>query len=305
MVHHFELFVMTLKLSVLGWTEQYRAAQLLDAVRRLEAFGYHELWLPELNGREPFSTCGFLLAKTEKLRISPGIANVYVRDALAAAQGRRTLSELSGGRLSLGLGVSHPNLIEPRGHTWQSPVAKMREYISAIRAAEIDSPAPPAPAPIIIAAHARGLWRVAADQADGILTNLLVPHTLRAARSALGPEKQIHSLVRCVMETDPERARAAVRRTIGFYLALPAYQRAWAEAGYNEADWGDGGSDRLIDALSVRGSPQQIKAGLETIVQAGATHIVLVAVPTEAASTASDVKRWNWQLLEQLAPNRE
>ena len=51
----------------------------------LESSGVVTLWLPELVGREPFATAGFLLAETEHLTVATGIANVYARDAVAAA----------------------------------------------------------------------------------------------------------------------------------------------------------------------------------------------------------------------------
>lgn len=291
---------MTMTLSTLAWTEDYPVAQMVENVQRLESLGYHELWLPERMGREPFATCGYLLAKTTSLRVSCGIANVYVRDADVAAQGRRTLAELSGGRFSLGLGVSHSSFIEPRGHTWQAPVTKMRAYLQGIGASEIDSPQPATPAPIIIAAHGKGLWKLATEHADGILTNLLVPQTIQTAREAIGPDKQIHSLIRCVFEEDPERARNAVRRTVGFYLPLPAYHRAWSAAGFTEKDWNDGGSDRLIDSLSAWGSAEKILDRLAEFEQAGVTHMVMVSVPSNEAESP---KRWDWPLLEALAPN--
>lgn len=290
-------------LSLLAWTEHFASAQLVDAVCELERFGYHELWLPERVGRELFSTCGYLLAKTSSLRVSCGIANIYVRDADAVAQGRQTLAELSADRFSLGLGVSHRDLIEPRGHTWEAPVKKMRAYLERIQSAPLEGPAPTTPAPIIIAAHGQGLWGVAAEHTDGILTNCLLPETVSRARAALGPDKQIHSLVRCVLEEDPQRARNAVRRTVGLYLGLPAYHRAWAREGFDESDWSNGGSDRLIDALSAWGNAPQISARLAEFEAAGSSHIVMVGVPAETASDPHLAKHWDWDLLRALAPN--
>lgn len=295
---------MNTTLSTLAWTEGYPGGELVDCVRRLESLGFHELWLPERAGREPFSTCGFLLAKTTALRVSCGIANIYVRDADAVAQGRQTLAELSGGRFSLGLGVSHRSFIEPRGHTWEPPAVKMRTYLERIAAAPLESPAPGAAARIVIAAHGPHLWRVAKDHADGILTHLLTPETVRSARQALGPGHQIHALVRCVLDEDAERARDAARRTIGFYLSLPSYHRPWHEAGFDEPDWRDGGSDRLVDALCAWGSPQRILDRLGAFSSAGASHIVVVPITagTPEGTDPRQAKRWDWKLLEALAP---
>ncbi len=295
---------MSVPLGMLAWTEGLTGQELISAVQRFENLGYHELWLPELFGREPFATCGYLLAKTSTLRVSSGIANVYVRDADAAAQGHRTLGELSGGRFSLGLGVSHPLLVEPRGHDWKPPVEKMWAYLERLKASQIDSPAPSPAGPVLVAAHAPGLWRVAAEGADGILTYLQPPQTVRNAREALGVDKQIHAVVRCVLDDDAIRARELARRSLAFYLQLPAYHRTWASAGYRERDWAEGGSDALIDGLCAWGSPDRIRDQLRGFEEAGATHIVLVGLhPAEALSVDTVVlKQWNWDLLEALAP---
>ena len=131
---------MKLPLGLIQWTEGTDGEKLVEYVRRLESLGYEELWLPEIAGREPFSTAGYLLAKTDKIKISSGIANVYARDADASAQAANTLNEFSNGRFSLGLGVSHPLLVEPRGHEWVPPVKKMNSYLKRLLSAPLQSP---------------------------------------------------------------------------------------------------------------------------------------------------------------------
>ena len=92
--------------TLLHFTEGMNSAAVEDYALRLESLGYDGVWLPELTGREPMALAGYLLAKTTRLNVGIGIANIYVRDYVAAAQARQTLAELSGGRFSLGLGVS-------------------------------------------------------------------------------------------------------------------------------------------------------------------------------------------------------
>ena len=65
---------MSKPLGLMQWTEGTTGTDLVQAVRRFESLGYHELWLPEIFGREPFATAGYLLAKTERVRVSSGIA---------------------------------------------------------------------------------------------------------------------------------------------------------------------------------------------------------------------------------------
>ena len=297
---------MTAPLGLLQWTEGTRGADLVNHVQRLESLSYHELWLPEIAGREPFATCGYLLAKTERIKVSSGIANVYAHDADSAAQAANTLAEFSGGRFTLGLGVSHPVLVEPRGHTWVKPVPKMRSYLTRLRAAPMESPRAAEAASVIVAGHGPGLLKVAHEMADGAFLFLQPLAAVRAARAQLKPEQQLHVVVRCVLENDAQRARALARRACAFYLSLPPYHEAWARLGFTPSDWQNGGSDGLIDAICAWGDADGIRRQLAEYYAAGATHVVLYPCnpaedyqPTSAMST-----QWHWPLLEALAPGR-
>ena len=295
---------MAVPMGLLQWTEGTTGPDLVACAQRLETLGYAEFWLPEVYGREVMANCGFLLAKTGKLCVSSGIANVYARDADAAAQAANCLAEFSGGRFRLGLGVSHPVLIDPRGHSWIKPVPKMRSYLERIREAPIESPRAARPARIIVAGHGKGLIKVARDHADGSFLFLQPIEAVRMAREILGPDKELHVAVRCVLDGDAERARDLARRACAFYLGLPAYQERFSELGYSEPDWSDGGSDRLIDAVCAWGDGRGLKQKLLAFSEAGASHIVLYPCnPEEAYRPDSAVSQeWNWPLLEALAP---
>lgn len=295
---------MNVPLSLIQWTEGTTGVELVEATRRIEAMGYHELWLPEIFGREPFATAGYLLAKTDKIFVSSGIANVYVHDADSAAQAGNTLAEFSDGRFRLGLGVSHPILIEDRGHTWEPPVGKMRRYLERIKVAPIFAPKAKTAAPVIVAGHGPGLMKVAAEYADGSFLFLQAPETVKQARTAIGPDKELHVAVRCVLDENPQTARDLARRACAFYLSLPAYHRVWGGLGFQPADWENGGSDRLIDAICAWGNADMLGARLQDYVDAGATHIVLYPCnPDETYQPDSAMSvNWNWPILEALAP---
>ena len=297
---------MTAPLGLLQWTEGTRGAELVKQVQRLESHGYHELWLPEIAGREPFATCGYLLAKTARIKVSSGIANVYAHDADSAAQAANTLAEFSDGRFSLGLGVSHPMLVEPRGHQWIKPVPKMRSYLARLRAAPLDSPRAAHAAPVIVAGHGPGLLKVARDMADGAFLFLQPLAAVREARALLKPAQELHVVVRCVLENDAAKARDLARRACAFYISLPPYHEAWGRLGFAPSDWNAGGSDRLIDAICAWGDAATLSARLAEFQAAGATHVVLYPCnPDELYSPGSAMStQWNWPLLEALAPAR-
>ncbi len=76
--------------------------------------------------------------------IGTSIVNIWGRDAQATRMAALTLQEASAGRFVLGLGVSHPHLAQKlRGHTFEKPLTRMREYLAAYRAATYKGPMPP------------------------------------------------------------------------------------------------------------------------------------------------------------------
>jgi probable F420-dependent oxidoreductase len=268
---------------------------LVDYVQRLEQCGYHSVWVPDMFGRQIYVTAGHLLANTTSLRVGAGIAHIYGRDAIDAAQAGATLAELSGGRFIHGLGVSHPVAAEIRGLEWENPVTKMRDYLLAMKSSPIASPERPAP-PVYIAAHGPKMMRVAAEAADGAYTYMQPPSHTAESRATLGPDKTLSVVLPVCLTADPIAARAAARRAISIYLPLPAYHRQWRKAGFDESDWNADGSDRLVDASVAWGDADTIRARIREHIDAGATQVQLGVNNPHGTGPA-------WDALEALAPH--
>src|ERR1700736_962922 len=124
------------KLGVWMSMDSMTAAAAAAFAKRVEAWGYAALWIPESRGRNALVHSSWLLANTQRLIVATGIANVYARDPMAMANGQRGLNEQSGGRFLLGVGVSHaPMVTGLPGHNYGKPVATMRAYLEALAAA--------------------------------------------------------------------------------------------------------------------------------------------------------------------------
>src|SRR6266478_9246508 len=125
-----------MKLSKLGvWAgmDAFTAPEAAAFAKRVEAWGYGALWIPEAVGREVFSASSWLLAGTNSLIVASGIANIYARDSFSTAAAQKGINEQSGGRFLLGLGVSHIPLVEGvRQLKYGKPVATMRAYLQAM-----------------------------------------------------------------------------------------------------------------------------------------------------------------------------
>ena len=280
--------------GVLIATEPFGASELIELVRGVESRGYDSVWLPELFGREPIATAGVLLARTERIAVGTAIANVYVRDAAAMAQAHRTLAELSGGRFILGLGVSNARLNESRGHTWHTPVVKMTAYLDALAKARIDSPAPAATAPVLVAAHGPRLQRLAAEKADGVITYLMPPEHTAQSRARIG-DVALAPVAFFLAERDPAVARRKARGALRVYIQLDYYHREWRKLGFADADFADGGSDALIDQLVAWGDERALQDRIAAFERAGASRVIVLPL---GLRTKEGI---DWRVLDALA----
>ena len=267
--------------------------------QRVEGWGYGALWLPESRGRNVLVFSSFVLASTKRLAVATGIANIYARDAQAAASGQLALAEQSGGRFLLGLGVSHVPLVEGlRGHTYGKPVATMRAYLEAMRRASYASPQPAEAPQTVLAALGPGMLALSASHADGAHPYLVSPAHTREARRIMGAGKLLCPEQTVIGETDPARARRVGRAWLDRYLQMDNYRNNLLRLGFAASDLAGGGSDRLVDEIIAWGDAAAIRRRIEEHWTAGADHVCIQALdPREATPAVPDEA-----LLAALAP---
>lgn len=256
-----------------------------DFVAGLEALGIGLLWVPESFGREVMAHVALLLDHSERLIIGTGIANVWARDAVAMANGIRTLSEAHPGRVLFGLGISHRPNVARRGQAYARPLATMRGYLEAMRDASWDGLPQPAAAPVVLAALGPRMLRLAAEMTDGAHPFLVTPEHTARAREVLGRDLLLAPELSVLLETDPEVARQQARTHLAHYLDRDNYQRSFLRQGFATTDLASGGSDRLVDGIVAWGHPERIAGRVRQHLDAGADHVALqVVAPTLPAT---------------------
>jgi probable F420-dependent oxidoreductase len=269
----------------------------IDAVRayarRVDQLGYGTLWVPETVGREPFTLLGLLAGETREIRLGTSIVSIWGHDPQTTRMAAMTLQEASGGRFVLGLGVSHPHLAEKvRGHTFDRPLTRMREYVAAYRAAIYRGPIVEGSAepPVLIAALRERMLTFAATDADGAFPYLVTPERVAWVRGVLdaaapaGAHPTLAVSMPAVLETDPDAARTAARAYLATYLRTPAYQACWLAQGFAEADWAKPASDRLVDAMVAWGDVEALRARIGELVAAGADHVAVIPLGPDGSS---------------------
>jgi probable F420-dependent oxidoreductase len=247
--------------------------------RRVEELGYGTLWVPETVGREPFVSLALLAGATSSLRLGTSIASIWARDAQAARMSALTLAEATGGRFILGLGVSHPHLAERlRGHHYEKPLTRMREYLAAYRSAIWKGPMAPEP-PILLAALRPRMLELSVTEANGAYPYLVTPARvaeMRAIMDAAAPGGTLAVTMAAVLETDASAARAAARAYLADYLRTPNYQASWSLQGFDAADWEKPGSDRLVDEMIAWGDVATLRERIAAFHAAGADHVAII-----------------------------
>ena len=116
----------------------YSGAQMalpVDKVRRAEELGFDSVWTAESYGSDVFSPLAYLAARTERIRLGTGIAQLAARTPANCAMTAQTIDALAGkGRMIVGLGVSGPQIVEGwYGQPWGRPAKRIRDYVAIMR----------------------------------------------------------------------------------------------------------------------------------------------------------------------------
>src|SRR5881628_3651082 len=209
-------------------------ATAVELARRAEALGYESVWVTHGLGRDSFLVLAAYGAATTRLGLGVGVVPIYPRHPVAMAQAALTLAEATGGRFTLGIGVSHRAMMEGMlGLALDAPLAVMREYVAVLRGAlgagadfegrhfrvrwSLALPERPVPPRIHLAALTRKMLALPA----------LERGRKRAGKTLSGFE--VVAAVPLAVTGDVAGARAALRVELARYLALPFY-RAMLEA---------------------------------------------------------------------------
>jgi len=99
-----------------------------------EKAGLDIVFVPEAYSFDAVSQLGFIAARTQRLEIASGILQLYTRTPTLTAMTAAGLDYVSGGRFTLGIGASGPQVIEGwHGVPYDAPVGRTREIIEICR----------------------------------------------------------------------------------------------------------------------------------------------------------------------------
>jgi F420-dependent oxidoreductase-like protein len=245
---------MRLGLMLGYWGLGLTAEDQIELVREAERSGFDSVWTAEAYGSDAATPLAWFAAQTERIRLGAAILQIPGRSPAMTAMTAVTLDHLSGGRFSLGLGTSGPQVAEGwHGQRFGHQLARTREYVEIVRKAlarerltyegeEFTLPLPDGPGkalrlmiapvqqeiPIYIAAIGPKNTELVGEIADGWLPVFFSPEHVDASRDLLeaGATRSGRSLdgfdiaptVQVSIDDDLERARDMMRPFIALYV---------------------------------------------------------------------------------------
>lgn len=284
--------------------------ELMDIGKLAEDHGYEAVLVNE--GRGDALACAEAIAlATSTIKVGTNIANIYYRHAFLTAMTAQTIAELSGGRLILGLGMSHRPLLEAMGIAMANPRQYLSDYTQTIKgilsgeagSGFFEAKACQYEVPILLAALTTASAEVAGREADGIMPFLagrdylgsLVEATQNAAQNVGKDLKSMDCImsIPTFVSEDNEAALSAARHNLAFFAGLPNYRLQWRRCGFEaemsvaEKAWEGSDrraaaaaiSDNMVKQVCIYGPPGQCREQIEAFREAGAAMPVLAVSP--------------------------
>jgi F420-dependent oxidoreductase-like protein len=232
--------------------------EILAGVREAADEGFHSAWLPQVFGYDTLTILALAGHETPGIELGTAVVPTYPRHPMMLAGQAQTVQAATGGRLALGIGLSHQVVIEGMyGYSFERPARHMREYLEVllplVRGEQADFTGetlkgvgklgmPPAPPPqVLLAALAPAMLKLAGRRADGTITWMVGPKTLQehiVATMGEAAEKAGRDAPRVVagfpvsVSDDPAASRERAARTFAMYDTLPSYKTMLDKEGY-------------------------------------------------------------------------
>ena len=275
-------------------TKEY--APLDEMMRRFQAVadrGFASAWLPQSAGYDALTVLAIAGTQVPRVQLGTSVIPTYPRHPIALAAQALTVNAATGGRLLLGLGLSHKTAIEDSyGLSYDRPARHMREYLAALvpllekgevgvagdtitARAKLAIPGAEAP-PVLLAALQPRMLELAGAVASGTITWCTGPVTLEeqvvplitaAAEAAGRAAPRVVVALPTIVTDDEADGRAKADEQLAGYGNIPVYRAVLDREGVA------GPAD-----VSIVGDEVSVTRQVQHLAAIGATD--LVAIPT-------------------------
>ena len=224
----------------------------LAGIKAAEAEGFDSVWFPQVTGPDTLTMLAMSGAQTNRIELGTAVVPTYPRHPMMLAGQALTVQAATGGRLALGIGLSHKVVIEDMlGYSFDRPARHMREYLAALTpllrgepakvegetlkaVGGLSGPSGQVAPPVLLAALAPAMLRLAGSVAAGTITWMVGPTTLAehiiptmaaaADKAGHGEAPRVVAAFPVCVTDDVAAARQRAAKTFAMYGSLPSYR---------------------------------------------------------------------------------
>lgn len=245
---------------------------VVAAARSAADDGFASFWLPQIFGLDALTALAVVGREVPAIELGTAVIPTYPRHPAMLAAQALTTQAITGGRLTLGIGLSHQVVIEGMfGYSFDQPLRHMREYLEVLLPISHTGAASFAgetlsghvgidvkgssPFPVVVAALGPKMLALAGRVADGTITWMTGPATLES------------HVVPSITSAAEQAGRPAPRVVVGLPICV--------------TDDGAGARERAAKYFSVYGSLPSYRAMLDREGAAGPADVVIVGSEDE------------------------
>ena len=279
---------------------------LVAQARRAEADGFASGWFANIMGMDAIMAATLCARETTRIELGTAVVPTFTRHPALMAQQALSAQSVAHGRFVLGIGLSHQIVIEGMfGLSFAKPYSHMREYLAVLAPLVRDGAVSHAgdeyrvnvqlsvpgalPCPILLAALAPRMLALTGREADGTITWMTGPKTIRehtvprireAAAQAGRPAPRVVVGLPIAVTADVAGARAAAAQAFLVYGALPSYRAMLDREGV------EGPAD-----VAIVGDESAAGEQLERLADAGATDFLAAPFPVQGDAKVAERTR--------------
>ena len=267
-----------------------RRHKILEIAQEVEKRGFPGIYGPSLG--DSLSLCTAIAMVTSEIKLGTSITPIYTRNVADFAGTVGFIHEISNGRFSFGVGVSHEPAMSRMGIKQGKPLADMRQFVADLRAVPRVGDMPP----IVLATLRNKMIALAEEIAEGMVFANGARSHMASSLSVLSDAARsnddfyIGNMIPTCISDDKAAAMAVNRKTLTSYAFLPNYRNYWKEAGYEEEMNGveealaANDLDRVPECLSDRwladttlfGTASEVREGIEAWFDSGIKTPIIV-----------------------------
>lgn len=271
-----------------GW----RADEIRTIAREAEEAGFDAIFSAEVNN-DVLATAQLMGEATKRIKVGTWVANIYLRHPYLCAKSAAFIADATGGRMVLGLGVSHQPVNRALGIEMPSPALALRKYAVEVASwlrgegptTHLPQQRSQHPVPIYLAALTSQGVELAGEIASGVMPLLWSPERVSQSRrwadrgrSKSGSRDKLDMTLGLptFIGEDMDALRATARMNLGLFTTLPFFQRLLRASGFvaeaEKAEQGLGGdslSDRVLDTVCLIGPVARCRERLTVYRRAG------------------------------------